>query len=66
MEPLLDLEKAGQLLGLNRNQMRELTRERSQMRRKVRLPVIRIGKRCLFRREALQQWIEALEQGGGQ
>jgi len=66
MEPLLDLEQAGQLLGLNRNQMRELTRERSQMRRKVRLPVIRIGKRCLFRREALQQWIEALEQGGGQ
>jgi hypothetical protein len=66
MEPLLNLEQAGQLLGLNRNQMAELCRERSQMRRKVRLPVIRIGKRCLFRAEALRQWVVTLEQGGGQ
>jgi hypothetical protein len=64
MEPLLNLEQAGQMLGLNRKQMFELTRERSQMRRKVRLPVVKIGKRCLFRKEALQQWITALEQGG--
>ncbi len=66
MEPLLNLEQAGALLGLNRNQMFELTRERSQSRRKVRLPIVKIGKRCMFRREALQKWIEALEQGGGQ
>jgi len=62
LEPLLNLEQAGALLGLDRKQMFELTRERSQSRRKVRLPVVRIGKRCLFRREALQRWIEALEQ----
>jgi hypothetical protein len=63
MEPLLiSLEQAGQLLGLTQNQMRELCRERSQMRRKVRLPVVRIGKRCLIRKEALQQWIVAMEQ----
>jgi hypothetical protein len=66
MEPLLNLEQAGQFFGLNRKQMFEMTRERSQRRRKVRLPVVRIGKRCFFRREALQRWIEALEQGGGQ
>jgi hypothetical protein len=62
MEPLLNLEQAGEILGLTRNQMFELTRERSQMRRRVRLPVVKIGKRCLFRREALQQWIVAMEQ----
>jgi len=63
LEPLLNLEQAGQLLGLNRKQMFELTRERSQSRRKVLLPVVKIGKRCLFRREALQQWITELEKG---
>jgi hypothetical protein len=61
MEPLLNLEQAGALLGLTKNQMFELTRERSQMRRKVRLPVVRIGKSCLIRKEALQKWIEDLE-----
>lgn len=64
MEPLLTLEQAGQLIGHNKKQMAELTRERSQARRKVRLPVVKIGKRCLIRKEALEQWIQALEQGG--
>jgi excisionase family DNA binding protein len=63
MEPLLTLEQAGTLLGLTRSQMFELTRERSQARRKVRLPIVRIGKRCLIRRESLQRWVEAMEQG---
>ncbi len=59
---LLTLEEAGQLIGHTRKQMFEITRERSQARRKVRLPVVKIGKRCLIRKEALQRWIEELEQ----
>src|SRR5216683_6026446 len=61
MEPLLiTLEEAGRLIGHTRKQMFELCRERSQSRRKVRLPVVKIGKRCFVRKEALQQWIAAL------
>lgn len=61
MEPLLNLEQAGRLIGHTEKQMYELTRERSQVRRAVRLPVIRIGKRLLIRKEALESWIKELE-----
>lgn len=61
MEPLMNLEEAGKFLGLTRNQMFELTRERSQARRAVRLPVVRIGKRCMVRKESLQQWVLEME-----
>ena len=65
MDPLLNLEQAGAVLGLTRKQMFELTRDRSQASRAVRLPVIRIVKRCLIRRESLELWVKQLE-GGGQ
>jgi excisionase family DNA binding protein len=65
MEPLLlNLEQASQLLNLTPPQLYELLRTRSRVRHRVPLPFVRIGKRCMFRKEALQQWIAALEQGG--
>jgi predicted DNA-binding transcriptional regulator AlpA len=65
MEPLLiDLEQASQLLNLRPSQLYELLRTRSRARQRVPVPFVKIGKRCMFRKEALQQWIAALEQGG--
>jgi predicted DNA-binding transcriptional regulator AlpA len=65
MEPLLlNLEQASTLLNLTPPQLYELLRTRSRARQRVPVPFVRIGKRCMFRKEALQQWIAALEQGG--
>jgi excisionase family DNA binding protein len=61
MEPLLSMEQAAQLLGLTRAQLYELTRNRSRARQAVSLPVIRIGKRKMFRAAALHEWVLQLE-----
>jgi hypothetical protein len=61
MEPLLTLEEAGKLLKLSRAQMYEITRNRSIERQVVPLPVIRIGKRKMFRPAALHEWVLQLE-----
>jgi excisionase family DNA binding protein len=61
MEPLLSMEQAAQLLGLTRAQLYELTRNRSRARQAVPLPVIRIGKRKMFRAAALHEWVLQLE-----
>jgi hypothetical protein len=63
MEPLLTIEDAAGLLQLTRAQMYELTRNRSRCRQIVPLPVIRIGKRKMFRGAALHEWILKLESG---
>jgi predicted DNA-binding transcriptional regulator AlpA len=64
MEPLLiNLEQASQLLNIRPAQLYELLRSRSRVRQRVPLPFVRIGKRCMFRKEALQQWITELEKG---
>ena len=65
MEPLLlSLEQAAELLSHTPPQLYELTRARSRARQRVPIPFVKVGKRCMFRKEALQQWIAALEQGG--
>jgi excisionase family DNA binding protein len=61
MEPLLTLEEAAALLKLDRGQMYELTRNRSRCRQSVPLPVVRIGKRKMFRASSLNEWISQLE-----
>ena len=61
---LLNLEQAAELLNHTPPQVYELTRARSRARQRVPIPFVKIGKRCMFRKEALQQWIAALEQGG--
>jgi excisionase family DNA binding protein len=61
MEPLLSLDEAAALLKLTRSQLYELTRNRSRARQAVPLPVIRIGKRKMFRATALHEWVLQLE-----
>jgi excisionase family DNA binding protein len=63
---VLSITEAAELLGLSKDQLYSLTRERSRMRQRVPLPVIRLGKRLVFRREALEQWLLAVEEGGVQ
>jgi excisionase family DNA binding protein len=62
MEPLLSIDEAAALLKLTRQQMYELTRNRSRMRQAVPLPIVRIGKRKMFRASSLNDWIQKLEQ----
>jgi predicted DNA-binding transcriptional regulator AlpA len=61
MEPLITLDEAAGLLKLSRAQMYELTRNRSRCRQTVPLPVIRLGKRKMFRASSLHAWITELE-----
>lgn len=61
MEPLLNMDEAAALLKLTRSQLYELTRNRSRCRQVVPLPVVRIGKRKMFRAVALYEWILQLE-----
>jgi predicted DNA-binding transcriptional regulator AlpA len=63
---LLNLSEASALLGLTPSQLYGITRTRSRTRQSHPIPVIRLGKRIAFRREALEQWILALENGGRQ
>ena len=58
---LLNLSQAAELLGLNKQQLYELTRTRSRIRQAIPLPHVRLGKRLAFRRESLERWIEQLE-----
>ena len=64
MEPLLTMEEAGRLLKLSKSQLYELTRSRSRCRQSVPLPVVRIGKRKMFRASSLNEWIAQLEKQG--
>lgn len=59
---LLSLDELANCLGITRQAAYELTRERSQCRRAVRLPVISIGKRRYVREEAFHAWLIQLEQ----
>jgi predicted DNA-binding transcriptional regulator AlpA len=61
---VLSLSEAAALLGLKPTQLYSLTRERSRIRQSHPLPVIRLGKRLAFRREALVSWLLANENGG--
>jgi hypothetical protein len=62
MEPLLNLDEAAALLKLTRQQMYELTRNRSRCRQIVPIPLVRIGQRKMFRASSLHAWVSQLEQ----
>jgi excisionase family DNA binding protein len=62
MEPLLNMDEAAALLKLTRQQLYELTRNRSRCRTSVPIPVIKVGKRRMFRASSLNEWISKLEQ----
>lgn len=59
---LISISEAASLLGLTKEQLYQLTRERSRVRQAQPIPVVRLGKRLAFRRESLVAWIAALEQ----
>jgi excisionase family DNA binding protein len=60
---LLTITEAASLLGLSKQQLYQLTRERSRSRQSRPLPYVRLGKRLAFRRESLIAWIAANENG---
>jgi predicted DNA-binding transcriptional regulator AlpA len=62
MEPLLNMDEAASLLKLTRRQLYELTRTRSRCRQTVPIPLVRIGKRKMFRASSLNTWIQQIEQ----
>jgi predicted DNA-binding transcriptional regulator AlpA len=62
MEPLLDMDEAAALLKLTKGQLYEICRTRSRCRQSVPIPLVRIGKRKMFRASSLNQWVSQLEQ----
>ena len=61
-QPLvISISEAASLLGLTKEQLYELTRERSRVRSAHPIPFLRLGKRIAFRRESLELWIAKLE-----
>jgi excisionase family DNA binding protein len=61
MEPLLDMDEAGELLKLSRPQVYELCRSRSRARQEHPIPVVRVGKYLRFRASSLQEWVTKIE-----
>lgn len=62
MEPLLNMDEAANLLKLTRKQLYELTRNRSRCRQSLPIPLVRLGKRKMFRASSLNTWIQQIEQ----
>lgn len=62
---VLSLEQAADLLGLTKEQLYQLTRTRSLIRQRVPIPFVKLGKRIVFRRESLEEWLAQLEVFGG-
>jgi len=58
---LMSLQQAAEFLGLTRSQLYQLTRDRSRVRQASPIPLIRLGKRIAFRKDALEQWLCQLE-----
>jgi predicted DNA-binding transcriptional regulator AlpA len=62
MEPLLSMDEAAELLSLTKEQLYEICRTRSRCRQSVPIPMVRIGKRKMFRASSLNTWIQQIEQ----
>lgn len=62
MEPLLNMEQAAALLSLTKKQLYELTRRRARLRQALPVPLVKLGKRRMFRASSLHAWVTALEQ----
>jgi excisionase family DNA binding protein len=61
MEPLLTINQAGQLLGLEKSQVYELCRSRSRARAEHPIPIVKVGKVLRFRASSLNEWINKIE-----
>jgi predicted DNA-binding transcriptional regulator AlpA len=61
VEPLLDLETAGKLLGLTKPQLYELCRSRARLRHAHPIPYLKVGKVIRFRASSLNEWANKLE-----
>ena len=59
--PLMTMDEAAAFLRVSRASLYEQTRNRARIRQAKPLPHIRIGKRIIFRRESLEQWLKELE-----
>lgn len=55
--PLLDAEEVGQMLGVPKSWVWEQSRN-------GRIPTVRLGRYRRYRREAIERWIEELEDEG--
>ncbi len=62
MEPLLDMEETAELLNLTKEQLYEICRTRSRCRQVLPIPIVKIGRRRMFRASSLNDWIRQLEQ----
>jgi predicted DNA-binding transcriptional regulator AlpA len=62
MEPLLNMDEAAALLKLTKPQLYEICRTRARCRQTVPIPLVKIGKRKMFRASSLNQWVSQLEQ----
>lgn len=62
MEPLLNMDEAAALLKLTKPQLYEICRTRARCRQSVPIPLVRIGKRKMFRASSLNEWVAKLEQ----
>jgi excisionase family DNA binding protein len=63
---LMSIQQAAEYLGLTRSQLYQITRNRSRVRQAAPIPVVRLGKRIAFRRDALELWIRRLEMASAQ
>lgn len=65
MSLLMNIDAAATFLGLPRNTLYELTRNRSQQRQKHPIPFAKVGKKIYFQRESLERWVAILEHKNG-
>jgi hypothetical protein len=56
------MDEAANLLKLTRKQLYELTRNRSRCRQSLPIPMVRLGKRKMFRASSLNTWIQQIEE----
>jgi excisionase family DNA binding protein len=63
MDPLvLNINEAAALLGTSPKALYNLTRPRSRAIQAVPIPFFKMGKRLVFRREALEAWVKEMEE----
>lgn len=62
MEPLLDMDETAELLSLTKEQLYEICRTRSRCRQSLPIPIVKIGRRRMFRASSLNDWVRKLEQ----
>jgi len=58
---LLSLEELCQWLRISRSTAYGLTRSRQRIRNGTTIPFLKLGKRLIFRRESVEQWLQLQE-----